>query len=270
MVNVPTAWLSTMVFNVAVPMASWAMVLPVAKCHRKDVILHANATKVIPIAPNPAPEILTAHAVRCVCAVNADPSVVPIRAAQWDNSANVELAWQAVRQIMIVPLIKRASRVNVVILAPTKNRVVGMLYVQSQNIVCFAIVLTATKVNPTKSVYSSSANMTKTVRPTNVVIRVNAAILAWNSVPVALMLSVVLSIVDLSVLVHPISLATRPPSVNHWKVAAIITLAERIHVAPKFLVATNVLAWKVVSEMLRRDVYAMEILSMFAVIKLAV
>lgn len=246
------------------------MVSPVVKCHPKDVIPPANVMKATPTVPNPVRGTPIVPVARCVCVASAVPNVVPTDHVQLASCVSVEPALLVAKQTMTVPPTRPVSRVSVVILVPIRNPVAVMPCAQCRNIACYAIVPMAMRVNRTRNVFNSNVNTMKIVRPTNAVTRVNVVIHAWNSVPAASMPSAVLSIAGHNAPAHRTSLAMQPQSVNRLKVVVTIIHAVRIHAAPKFPVAMNVPAWKVVLEMPKRVVYAMEILLMYAAIKFVV
>lgn len=259
-----------MVCNVVVPMVSWEMVLPVVKCHHKDVILLVIVMKLILTALIPALELVIALVVNYVPVENVDQNVVPIDLVPSVNFVKEVPVLRAVNQMVTVPLISRVLRVNVPILVPTKRPVDVMPYVPSRNIVCFVIVPMVMKVNPARNAYNLNANMMRTVNRINVAITVNVVILVWNMVPAVLMLSVVLSIVSLNAHVLPISLVMPPLNVNPWKVAVPIVLVVKIPSVLRYLEVTNALVWMAVLAMPVRVACVMAISSIRVMIKFAV
>ena len=158
------------------------------------------------------PEVVTVLVGNNVPEASAVLSVVLIVPVPWVSSAREELVLPAAKQITIVPLINPVLMANAQIHVPIKKHVAAMLYVPFPSTACYAIALMVMKVSLVKSAYNSNVNVMKIVNQINAVIRANAVILAWNTVPVVLMLNVVWWIASLNVPVHRTSLVMLLPN----------------------------------------------------------
>lgn len=219
--HVQNVLLSIMVFNVVVRLVSLEMLLQLVRCHCRDATHIVSVMRPVYSVPRHVTRTTNALVDKSALVVNVERNAIQ-ELAPLDNYARMELVLPAVVRIWIVPVIDLVSTVNAWTHASVIMLAERMLSVKYPNTEQFAYAPMASKVNQSKDVHRMNVKPTMTVNTISNVTMAHAKIHAFNPVPVALTLSVALSIVMRNALVHQDTMEIQLSNVHHKLLALVL------------------------------------------------